>query len=111
MPIVDREKGKNMIKVVGYERKTGEYNNIRYDNLCLYTISDDLPSVTGYFPNTVKIKYNQLCDIFHCNGVELTNVLNNIINKEIAIDMAYVGRYPQLVGIRILSNVVNEKSK
>ncbi len=98
-----------MIKVVGYERKSGEYNGTPYDNLNLYTISDDLPSVTGYFPNTVKIKYNHLCDIFHCNGVELTNVLNNIVNKEIAIDMAYVGRYPQLVGIRILSNLVNDK--
>ncbi len=98
-----------MIKVVGWERKSGEYNGTQYDNLNLYTISDDLPAVTGYFPNTVKIKYPQLCQIFNCQSTQLPDILNNIINKEIAIDMAYVGRYPQLVGIRILSNVKDEK--
>ena len=93
-----------MIKVVGYERKTGEYNGVPYDNMNLYTISDDLPSVTGYFPNTVKIKWNQLADIFDVRNVELPNVLDNLVNREVFIDMAYVGKYPQLVGIRFADN-------
>ncbi len=96
-----------MIKVVGYERKKGEFNGVPYDNMNLYTISNDLPSVTGYLPNTVKIKWNQLADIFHVSNVELPNVLNNLVNREVFIDFAYIGKYPKLVGIEFADN--NEK--
>lgn len=98
-----------MIKVIGYERKSGDFNGTPYDNLNLYTISNDLQSVTGFFPNTVKIKYNQLCDIFHCTSVQLSDILSNIVNKVIDIDMSYVGRYPQLVGIRIAEGQESKK--
>ncbi len=89
-----------MVKVIGYRLMEGEFTNdkkesIKFDNICLHTITDENPNVKGFaVQDPIKIKRGKLYDVLR-GGLNL----ENIIDREIVISYYLSGNKPILNGI------------
>lgn len=90
-----------MIKVMGYQRKKGDFvsedgRKVEYDNIELYVFTDEAQEVTGYFCDTLKLPFKETSFL----GV---NNVSELINREIALDYKVFGlKVPKLVAVRAL---------
>ena len=75
-----------MIKLIGYERKSGSMPNektgelIEWDNYVLHYVTDERPEVTGLFADNVTAKVD---------GLQFTGfkTLDDVLNKQVMFGM------------------------
>lgn len=55
-----------MLKIVGIQRKSGEFQGNRYDNIMIHCINDESkpPCIAGGVCETLKVKYADLGAVF-----------------------------------------------
>jgi len=55
-----------MLKIVGVQRKTGEYQGNHYDNIMIHCLQDECnpPCIAGSITEFIKIKYAELGQVF-----------------------------------------------
>lgn len=55
-----------MIKLIGVQRKAGEYNGQQYDNINLHVIDDSpaSPTICGDTAYHIKVKVHRVKDVF-----------------------------------------------
>lgn len=79
-----------MIKCVGYQFKTGTFNEektgrvVAYDNVCLFYTSNINPDVNGLEAGTLKIKRDQFSKV--CSVP-----VQDLVGKEIHVEYQPVG--------------------
>ena len=94
-------KEKAMIKVMGFQRKKGDFisddnRRVEYDNIELYVFTDEAQDVTGYFCDTLKLPFKEESFL----GV---NNVSELINREIALEYKVFGlKVPKLIAVRAL---------
>lgn len=87
-----------MNKIIGLERKSGEYQGVKYDNTIIYFVSDNNPEVTGFKGGSVKIKTNLLTK---STGIAV-NDLSVIINNGVTFDYDFTADPPRLIGVSLI---------
>ena len=92
-----------MTKIVGYQHKKGSFTNdskenVNYDNVILYFVSDGVDGVTGCSVGEVKVSNDKLEAI---TGFKLNN-LDQIINKKVFFNYIPDAKFPKLNSISIM---------
>lgn len=87
-----------MIKVVGLERKTGEFNGVKYDNTLINFTVDTNPDVVGVKVGVTKIK-TSLLSKSTCVPVP---DLSMLLNREITFDYDFTASPPMLLGVTLV---------
>lgn len=88
-----------MVKVIGYETKKGTFSNektgevIDYDNINIYTITDQNKNVVGCSSSSIKIKSKEFEAITGCKSP------NDLIDKEVMLNYIPIGNNVQLSSI------------
>ncbi len=83
-----------MNKIIGLERKSGEYNGVKYDNTIIYFVAN-VPNVTGYKGGNVKVKTPFLSKAV---GIPVSD-LGAIIDKEVVFEYDFTVDPPKLSNI------------
>lgn len=86
-----------MNKIIGLERKIGEYQGYKYDNTIVYFVTDTVPDVLGFKGGTAKVKTSLLSK---ATGVPVSD-LGVIIDKEISFDYDFTVDPPKLVSVAV----------
>lgn len=86
-----------MNKIIGLERKSGEYQGNKYDNTIIYFVTNSVPEVTGFKGGTAKVKTSLLSKI---TGIPV-NDLGVIIDKEVDFEYDFTAEPPRLVNLLI----------
>lgn len=84
-----------MVKIVGYERKVGIFENTSYDNHVIYLIDDSDSKIIGFGVGQVKIKTEQLQDVFG------TTELNSFLNKTVKLEYSIKNTSAVLVKVEL----------
>ena len=95
-----------MVKIVGFQHKEGKFKNesnqdISYNNVVLFYISDCVEHVVGCSVGEIKISFDKCKAI---TGFDYAS-LPEILNKNVELSYIPVGRYQQLNSIRVLDEV------
>ena len=86
-----------MNKIIGLERKTGEYQGYKYDNTIIYFVTNSALEVTGFKGGNVKVKTSLLSK---ATGIPVTD-LGVIIDKEVSFEYDFTIDPPKLVNLSI----------
>ena len=94
-----------MTKIVGLQRKNGNFDNdrgqkVEYDNIMLYFVSDGISGITGCSVGEVKIPYDK------CEAMTsfVFKDLGGIINKNVQFNYIPDGKFPKLESITVLDD-------
>ncbi len=92
-----------MIKIVGFQHKEGsfkDYNgqNVSYNNVILFYLSDCSSNVIGCSVGELKIGFEKVQGI---TGMPYEQ-LPELLNKNVQLNYIPVGKYQQLVSISII---------
>lgn len=93
-----------MIQIVGYAKKAGSFtpqnskDEVEYNNIILYVISDVVPDVNGFMSFEIKIKAANFMKI--TNNVKVEDILNHVV------EMNYVstGKASILCSIKVVDD-------
>ena len=66
-------------KILGYERKTGEYQGHQYDNIYLHAATVN-PRVTGEQVDRVKVKTAMLNEVLNQCGCSLNELVGQTVD-------------------------------
>jgi hypothetical protein len=93
-------RGNFMTQVVGFAEKQGTYENIVYDNIVLYLLSDDDPDINGFSASEIKIKRSDLPRILDKLSPR------DLLNREIELFYSLINGKPKLRRITLSDSVV-----
>lgn len=100
-----------MNKLVGFERKSGEFTSretgevILYDNFMLYAITDCVSAeVTGFTVCDFKVKTEMLTGIFNCMSNDVSDILIKLLNTEFEPSFVFISGKPVLNGLIFKNN-------
>ena len=89
-----------MIKIIGLERKTGEYQGTRYDNTLVHFVTDTNTAVMGLKGSFVKVKTEKLARMLGC-GI---NDIGIAVNRKADFHYDLSENPPVLCGIVLEPN-------
>ncbi len=89
-----------MNKIIGLERKQGEYQGNKYDNTIIYFVTDDSPNVTGFKGGFTKCKTSM---ITKATGIPVNDFMI-MIDKGINFVYDFTMSPPVLIDISIFDN-------
>lgn len=92
-------------KIVGFERKQGDYEGRPYDNYNLHVINNTTAGVTGYAASIVKVKTPLMVGVLSLKSEgEIPVKLAELINQEVILHYELVGKNPQLTTITLVNS-------
>lgn len=90
-----------MIKIIGFERNTGNYKGFDYDNTIIYFVTDTNPNVNGFKGgSTGKIKTSVLAKMLGC---EIQDI-GIAINRKAEFHYDFSETPPVLAGITLFTD-------
>ena len=94
-----------MVKIVGFQHKEGKFKNdinqdIVYNNVVLFYISDCVKNVVGCSVGEIKVPFEQCQSI---TGFDYAS-LPEMLNKNVELSYIPVGKYQQLSSVRVIED-------